>query len=193
MKQDSGGRLDYQPQAGAAKCWLRWDAVQPTLFISIIISNHRHHSSSPYHVASTELYLPSSKKPFGEVGINVLIWQIITSWVINIQGHTKAESQGQTLYSGLEPGSVHHEATVWQLPSGSWCPHLSNLHSTKRGCRDPTCDSVKSMTGERYPSAVYQIPGVSDHVVGVTGQNPMFSSEATPCWRTFWAPKQQST
>ena len=32
-----------------------------------------------------------------------------------------------------------------------------------------------------------------DCVVGVTGQNPIFSSEATPCWRTFWAPKQQST
>lgn len=79
MKQDSRGRLDYQLQAGAAKCWLRWDEVQPTLFISIIINNHRHHSPSPYHVAGTMLYLPSSKKPFGEVGINILIWQIINT------------------------------------------------------------------------------------------------------------------
>ena len=79
MRQDSWGRLDYQPQTGAAKCWLRWDEVQPTLLISIIINNHHHHSLSPYHVAGSVLYLPSSQKPFGEVGINILIWQIINT------------------------------------------------------------------------------------------------------------------
>lgn len=79
MKQDSGGRLDYQPQAGAAKCWLRWDEVQPTLFISIIINNHRHHSLSPLSRCRHCALLTIFKKTLWGGGINILIWQIINT------------------------------------------------------------------------------------------------------------------
>ena len=76
-----------------------------------------------------------------------------------------------------------------QLPSGSWCPHLSNLHSTKRGCRDPTCDLVNSMTGERCPSAVYQIPGVSRLCSGCHWAEPYILFRSDPLLKNLLSPK----
>lgn len=76
-----------------------------------------------------------------------------------------------------------------QLPSGSWCPHLSNLHSTKRGCRDPTCDLVNSMTEERCPSAVYQIPGVSRLCSGCHWAEPYILFRSDPLLKNLLSPK----
>lgn len=63
--------------------------------------------------------------------------------MIHIQGHTSVESQSQTLYSGLEPGTVHHKAAVHYDGFTGLISHGGYSADTTQGalCHEPSASS----------------------------------------------------